>query len=217
MLGEKSSYNPNIHKRKSIRLKGYDYSKAGLYFITICCKNRIPHFGNISNGKMILNQYGIIAHNEWANTPFIRPNIELGEFIIMPDHMHAIIRICTGVLHTPVHIPHTRNDIPHTDDRTGVLHTPYDIPESHNHRGVCNTPLRSPSQTIGALIRGYKSSVTKQLNSFNIDCPIWQRNYYEHIIRDEKSYQNISNYIINNPRKWAIDTCYKTENHYEKK
>lgn len=200
MLGEKPSYNPRIHKRKSIRLKPYDYSKAGLYFITICCKNRIPHFGNISNGKMILNQYGIIAHNEWANTPYIRPNIELGEFIIMPNHMHAIIKICTGILHTPIYIPHTPNDIPNTDDRMGVCNI------NDRSRGVCNTPLRSPSQTIGAIIRGYKSSVTKQLNSFNIDCPIWQRNYYEHIIRDEKSYQNISNYIINNPRKWATDT-----------
>lgn len=88
-----NKYNPHIHHRRSIRLKGYDYSQAGLYFITICCQDRICRFGNLVNGEMVLNEFGIIAYNEWLKTPEIRPNVELGAFIIMPNHMHGIIRL----------------------------------------------------------------------------------------------------------------------------
>ena len=86
-------YDPNIHQRRSIRLKGYDYSQAGLYFITICCQDRIYRFGNVVNGEMILNEYGQIAYDEWLKTPEVRPNVQLGEFIIMPNHIHGIIRL----------------------------------------------------------------------------------------------------------------------------
>jgi len=174
-----NKYNPNIHHRRSIRLKGYDYSQAGFYFITICVQDRASLFGEIENGKMKLNEYGKIAHNEWKRTPEIRPNVELGAFIIMPNHMHGIIHIiCRGVLNSP------------------------------DNRGVCNTPLLSPSQTIGAIVRGYKSSVTKQLGLLNLNQKIWQRNYYVHIINKNQSYQNISNYIVNNPAKWNGDKFY---------
>ncbi len=194
-----NKYNPHIHHRRSIRLKGYDYSQAGLYFITICCQDRICRFGHIENGKMVLNHWGQIAHNEWAKTPEIRPNVELGEFIIMPNHIHGIIRLSTagrGELHSP---------LLHSPDPSGECKTSDDS-------GVCKTPLRSPSQTVGAIVRGYKSSVTKQINMMGLfDTPIqiWHRNYWEHIIRDEQSYQRISNYIINNPRKWDNDKFYK--------
>tara|TARA_R110002124_G_scaffold287328_1_gene472952 strand:- start:62143 stop:62400 length:258 start_codon:yes stop_codon:yes gene_type:complete len=77
-----SKYNPNIHHRRSFRLKGYDYSQAGLYFITICFQSRISRFGEVIIGEMILNECGEIAHNEWLNTPKIRTNVELGEFVI---------------------------------------------------------------------------------------------------------------------------------------
>jgi len=88
-----NKYNPHIHHRGSIRLKGYDYSQAGLYFITICCQDRIYRFGHVENGKMILNEFGIIAHDEWLNTPKIRPNVELRKFVIMPNHIHGIIQM----------------------------------------------------------------------------------------------------------------------------
>ena len=127
-----NKYNPHAHHRKSIRLKGYDYSQAGLYFITICCQDRICRFGNVFNGQMILNAYGIIAFNEWLKTAELRPNVELGEFIIMPNHMHAIIRLSgRGELHSP------NND-------TTELHSP-------DQMGVCKTLLRSPSQTVGVI------------------------------------------------------------------
>lgn len=172
-------YNPNIHQRRSIRLKGYDYTQAGLYFITICCQDRICRFGTVENGEMILNEYGQIAHDEWMKTPQIRHHVELGEFIVMPNHIHGIIRLLgRGELHSPI------------------------------EKGVFDTPLRSPSQTVGAVVRGYKSSVTKQLGLMGFTEKLWQRNYYEHIIRNEQSHQAISEYIRNNPAKWHDDKFY---------
>lgn len=204
-------YDFSNRKRRSIRLKGYDYSQAGLYFITICCENRICRFGKIQNGEMILNEYGRIAYNEWEKTPDIRNHVELGEFIIMPNHIHGIIRL--GELHSP------KNETRCTDK----LHSPENKSTSHSNfgecnskydrgkwnskydRGECNSPLRSPSQTVGAIVRGYKSSVTKQLNLMGFHGKLWQRNYYEHIIRNEQSHHRISHYIINNPAKWQMD------------
>ncbi|HUW05769.1 MAG TPA: transposase [Williamwhitmania sp.] len=171
------AYNPEKHHRRSIRLKGYDYARAGLYFITLCCQNRACLFGNIENGVMVLNEYGHIACNEWMKTTEIRNNVELGEFVIMPNHIHGIVRLLGR----------------------GELDSP-------NKQGVCDTPLRSPSQTIGAIVRGYKSSVTKQLGLLGFNEKIWQRNYHEHIIRDEQSYMKISDYIINNPANWDRDS-----------
>ena len=200
-------YDPKIHHRKSIRLKGYDYARAGLYFITLCVQNRAYLFGNISDGRMHLNAYGQIAKEEWENTGIIRKNCTIEEFIIMPDHFHAILSIDYAIKKT--------EDI-------GVF--------------------KSPSQTIGAIIRGYKGATTKRIkglirdNNPNISSAgelqfaptefaptefglkgqkstktidlsksIWQRDYYESIIRDERAYLNIKNYIINNPTKWEND------------
>lgn len=88
-----SNYNPKYHHRRSIRLKGYDYTQEGLYFITLCIQDREPIFGEIKNGEMHLNAFGKIAENEWLNTPNIRDNVSLHEHIIMPNHMHGIIEI----------------------------------------------------------------------------------------------------------------------------
>ena len=173
-----TKYNPDIHHRRSIRLKGYDYSQAGLYFITICTKNREHLFGQIENGIMILNEFGEIANNEWSKTADIRDNVELLEYIIMPNHMHGIILL---------------NDM---DDRRG-------------------TARRAPTMQFGkpiprslpTIIRAFKSAVTKQINILRNKpgMPVWQRNYYEHIIRNEKSYYRIAEYIIYNPLKWQDD------------
>ena len=237
------NYNPAIHHRRSIRMKGYDYSQEGLYFVTICCYNRECLFGDVVNGEMVLNEFGTIACNEWLNTTNIRKNVELDVFVIMPNHMHGII-ILNGVngrgeLHSPqLHLTHnsiadnkmnecnfpdnviTDNVI--SDNKLGECNFPDNVITdnvitnnvitnnviSDNKLGECNSPLRGPSNNIGAIVRGYKSSVTKQLNLLNIGCTIWQRNYHEHIIRNEKSYQTIAEYIINNPSKWNDDKFY---------
>ena len=247
------SYYPNTHNRRSIRLKGYNYSQAGLYFITICCYNRECLFGNVVNGEMVFNEYGTIACNEWFNTPNIRKNVELDVFVIMPNHMHGII-ILNGVtgrgeLHSPHNVitgikmgdniitgiktgDNIITDIKTGDNiitgikmgdniitgiKMGECNFPNneigDIKMGDNiitdiKMGECNSPLRGPSNNIGAIVRGYKSSVTKQFNLLNIGCTVWQRNYYEHIIRNEKSYQTIAEYIVNNPSKWNDDKFY---------
>ncbi|MBW6490379.1 MAG: transposase [Lentimicrobium sp.] len=210
-------YNPAKHHRRSIRLKGYDYSQAGLYFITICTQNRACLFGRIENGEMILNEYGQIAYNEWAKTPEIRNNIELCDFVIMPNHIHGIVRLLgRGELHSPdnsneLHSPDNSNEL-HSPDNSNELHSPDNSNELHSpdntpdNKGVLHTPLRSPSQTIGAIVRGYKSSVTKQFGLLGFNQKLWQRNYHEHIIRNEQSYLKISEYIINNPANWNNDS-----------
>ncbi len=196
-MAGKLTFNPNIHHRRSTRLKGFDYAEAGLYFITVCCHGRACSFGNIENDEMILNEFGRIAHNEWLKTTAIRSNVELHDFVIMPNHIHGIIQIIhtprRGVLNTP-----TLN----THENQGVCNTLM-------QQGVCNTPLRSPSQTIGAIIRGYKSSVTKQLNLIGFTGQLWQRNYYEHIIRNNRSYLHISKYIFDNPKNWQDDVFFQ--------
>lgn len=171
------------HNRKSIRLKEYDYSQEGLYFITICCQDGICRFGHIENDEMICNQYGIVAYNEWMKTPQIRSNITLHEFVVMPNHIHGIIEINHDTeLYSQnrrgeLYIPNRMNEL-HTKNCRGELHSPiskgvFDTPQQAP-KGVFNTPqqtdcnssrLRSPSQTIGAIVRGYKSAVTKQLNA----------------------------------------------------
>ena len=201
------TYNPIIHHRRSIRLNGYDYAQAGAYFITICTKNRQCLFGHVEYDKMILTDAGNIAYNEWLKTPHIRPNVVLDVFIIMPNHIHGII-IITNDRRGESNSPKKYDG----ENRRGELHSPCLI------MGECNSPLQSqrlsppqsPSQTIGAIVPGYKSAVTKQIKLLdNTIDTVWQRNYYEHIIHDARAYQNISNYIINNPLKWPADKFYE--------
>jgi REP element-mobilizing transposase RayT len=207
------SHNSSIHQRHGIRLKGYDYSQNGWYFITICCHGKICRFGRIENGRMVLNEYGKIAYDEWLKTSNMRPNIQLDEFIVMPNHIHGIIGITDNVGDGN---DGNDGDGNGNDDRRGVLHTPCDHISVSNgssggnegNTGVCNTPLRSPSNTIGAIIRGYKSAVTKQMHELGFCDAIWQRNYYEHIIRNEQSHQTISDYIICNSERWQDDKFY---------
>jgi len=171
---------------------------------------------------MKLNEFGTIAYNEWMKTPKLRPQIELGAFIIMPNHIHGIIQILgRGELHSPyspetnelhssetneLNSPETNKLNSPENNIKGECNSPYS-PEI-DMRGEYNSPLRSPSQTVGAIVRGYKSSVTKQLKCLGFDEKLWQRNYYEHIIRNEQSFQTISAYIINNPAKWTDDKFY---------
>lgn len=193
-MKKNSSYDPKKHHRRSIRLKGYDYGQAGLYFITICCQDRICHFGRVENGIMHLSQYGQIAHDEWLKTPEIRPNVELGAFVIMPNHMHGIVCITYKM----EGLPETTEDISVQEDKNG------DIVEAPSEKGLSRPPLRGPSQTIGAIVRGYKGSVTKQARVLGLVGKLWQRDYHDRIIWTKRAYNNISRYIINNPAKWGI-------------
>ena len=144
--------------------------------MTICTHSRKCLFGQINEGEMIFNNFAKIIHNEWIKTGQIRENVKLDEFVIMPNHLHGIIFISN-------------------DDRRGVL------------QYAPTNEFRSPSQTIGSIIRGFKSTTTKQINkSRNTPrLPLWQRNYYEHVIRNVDDFNSVREYIINNPLRWAND------------
>lgn len=199
------------HHRQSIRLPGYDYRDGGMYFVTICTQNRKPIFGNVRNNIVGLSDIGCIVAQELQNTEIIRPYVTMDTWIIMPNHIHMIAWI------HPLDCPCCRMNI--NDHGRGVAcnaPTYYDI----------GSQLTGPSsQSLGAIIRGFKSACTKQINlqrdaSMTNIIPrtgvgrgvaryaptcgptIWQRNYYEHIIRSENERLRIRRYIMNNPAQW---------------
>ncbi len=171
--------HPDHHHRRSIRLPEYDYATVGAYYVTLCACGRECLFGEIVRGQMRLNDAGRIIQEEWQRTPQLRPNVELDAFITMPNHLHGIIVI--------------------TESRRGVLQYAPTIGQ--------NPGFRSPSQTLGAIVRGFKSAVTRRVNTRHNTQgnKLWQRNYYEHVIRDEKDLKEIRRYIAVNPRLWKYD------------
>jgi putative transposase len=179
-------YNPDIHHRRSVRLKGYDYSKKGLYFITICIQNYLCLFGNIKKGEMKLNNAGLMIKHQWQALIHRFDKIKLHEFIVMPNHFHGIVEFVGAPL------VGVQNTVPST---------------SGQPQGI--------APTVGDVVGVYKSLTTndyiqnvKQNNWQRFNKKLWQRNYYEHIIRDEISYHQISEYIQTNPLKWGDDTYY---------
>ncbi|NDJ75482.1 MAG: transposase [Chloroflexi bacterium] len=184
MFDTGNRYDPDRHHRRSIRLKGYDYAHEGAYFVTICVFEHECLLGEVVNGVVELSEFGSVVEREWLHTPDIRPQVDLDYFVIMPNHIHGILVI---------------ND----DGPVGAY---------------CNTPLQttdqtrlqSPSQTVGAMVRGFKAAVTKRVNIMRESpgAPFWQRNYYEHIIRNEQSLYTIRHYVATNPARWAEDRYY---------
>jgi len=175
-------YNPQIHHRRSIRLQDYDYSSEGAYFVTMCTQNRECLFGEIVNGEMILNEYGKIVEQCWNDLPNHYDNIELDAYVIMPDHFHGIIFIVSV---------DSVNAIDSVDSvSVGAIH---ELPR-----------LRRRKMLLPKIVGRFKMNSAKQINLMR-NTPgisVWQRNYYEHIIRNDKSLENIRNYIINNTSKW---------------
>lgn len=178
-------YNPLIHNRNSIRLQGFDYSSEGAYFLTICTHQKQMLFGKIIYGQMNLNQFGLIVRDEWEKSAIIRAEIEMGEYVIMPNHMHAIVIIRRGV-------------------RPNAPTTPNDKTNGQNNFSGLQ------SKTIGSLISGFKSTVTKQINLIRNSPgePVWQRNYWDHIIRNDESFDRIVDYINTNPTNWDQDQLF---------
>jgi REP element-mobilizing transposase RayT len=166
------SYNPDKYHRRSTRLKGYDYSQTGAYFVTVCSLERGFVFGKIAEGQMRLNPLGEIVQACWRCLPQHFWHLELDAFVLMPNHVHGII-VFNGV---------------------GAQHA---APLPHNV-----TP-----GSLGAIVRSFKSAATKRINDGRgtPGAPIWQRNYYEHIVRNEDELHRIRQYIVNNPLQWALD------------
>ncbi len=197
------NFDPQKHHRRSIRLKGYDYSQSGGYFITICQQNRECLFGNIVEGEMSLNLWGNIVMECWYNLPSHYSNIELDEFIIMPNHLHGIMFIVDDAVGARSPRPDSpRPDLSHPDspDKENII-----FQETIGAIGA--TERRPYVVTLGKIVAYFKYQSTKRLNEINGSpgMRIWQRNYYEHIIRDEKELYAIRKYIIDNPLQWMVD------------
>ena len=188
-------FDPQKHHRHSIRLQGYDYSQAGAYFVTIVTWQREMLFGEIVDGVMVLNDFGKIVQWEWLDLPKRFKYLELGTYIIMPNHVHCIL-----IFHD--HVGATRQGL--TDALAGK-----EPMQTIDSDGIDGSPLpRGPKPaSLGAIMSQFKSRVTKRLWKIPAlkNTPIWQRNYYEHIIRSESEMDRITRYIESNPSMWMDD------------
>ena len=188
------TFSPDIHHRRSIRLKDYDYSSVGAYFVTICVLNRECLFGDIVDGEMKPFDSGKIVETVWGELPERFPNVEMGEFIVMPNHFHGIIILTVGAgLGPPDSGPPDSgppNDNGPPDDK------------SQTNKGAAS---RAP--TLGDVICAFKSISTIRINRLlaRSGIPIWQRNYHERVIRNEAELNSILEYIRNNPINWPND------------
>lgn len=174
------TYDPGRHHRRSIRLKGYDYSQAGAYFITICTQDRVCLFGEIVDGEMRLNDMGRMVEFTWFDLPNHVDGLVLDAFVVMPNHVHGIL-VIVGAGSTEPAPTGSAPTVPNTggEKRHG-------LPE---------------------IVRQFKTFSSRRINEYRHTpgMPVWQRNYYEHIIRNEESLNRIRQYIADNPLQWALD------------
>jgi len=178
------------HHRRSVRLKDYDYAQPGAYFVTVCTQERACLFGHVVNGEMRLNDAGEVVRKEWFNTATIRPYVRLNEneCVIMPNHLHAIVWIVYDVGATG------------RSPETSCTSSP-------DGRSPASSPNGPKHGSIGAIMAGFKSVTAKRINQMRgtPGTKVWQRNYHEHVIRDEASLNAIRQYIMGNPARWAED------------
>jgi REP-associated tyrosine transposase len=178
--------NPLSHHRRSIRLNGYDYSQPGAYFVTIVSHKRQNLFGEITHDEMHLNGIGVIIEEEWQRLPQRFPHVRTDIMIVMPNHLHGILVLeCRG---------------------TGA--TANDPNSVENPRAPTAERFGQPTPgTIPTIIRSYKSSVTQRVAWMpgRTGRPLWQRNYYEHVVRNEADLNRIRQYILDNPTGWPMD------------
>ena len=157
-------YDPDRHHRRSIRLPGHDYAGGGSYFVTICTQGRECLFGDAIDGNVVLLPFGQIVAQEWRTSAAVRPTLRLDAFVVMPNHVHGIVTIVD------------ENVGAHSDaPRRGAL-----------LRAPTSGAVTRPPRTIGAFVGAFKGAVTRRINALRdtAGSPVWQRNYYEHVIRD---------------------------------
>ena len=225
-------YNSNIHHRRSIRLKRYDYTQRGAYFVTICTHQRNCLFGEIVDGEIKLNTNGEIARGSWLSIPRHFKNVELDEFVIMPNHLHGIIIIESSEVagealanqdFSQLFSEVAGEALANQDfsqsfsEVAGEALANQDFSQQQNLSSQCFAPTvytgetvkinGTKPQSLAAITQNYKSVSTRQINRMNKakGNVIWQRNYYEHIIRNEEALNNICEYIVNNPINWVKD------------
>lgn len=182
--------------KKARRLQGYDYRWAGLYFVTICTQGREPYFGDVVNGEMIVSDEGQIAFDYWLEIAQPWPHVMLGEFVVMPNHVHGIIG-----LENPSE-KYAILPVPGTNTKATIL----DGPAKNQEMAALAPKVGSLSHIIGL----YKSACTKIIRSVSTEPFGWQPRFYDRIIRSQRELENIEQYILNNPTNWEQDQLFKT-------
>jgi REP element-mobilizing transposase RayT len=193
---------PDIHHRRSIHLQGYDYAQAGAYFFTICTQNRECLFGEVADGETILNEAGRMVEAMWDGLPGRFPTVELDQFVVMPNHIHGILVLVGAQFIVPPTPPHQgaidrAPTIGRQTTKDAINHTPTTRPQ--------NQDVINHAPTLGEIIRAFKAVTTRQIRLVGRQEFRWQRNYYEHVIRDEDSLNRIREYIATNPLRWELD------------
>lgn len=178
----------NKYRIPSARWQNWDYRWAGAYFITICTQNREHYFGEIVNGQMQLSHTGVIADILWHEIPHHAKHVELGAFVVMPNHVHGVLILTETVL-VELHA----TSLPSTEQKNEQM-----------------AMISPKSNSISTIVRSYKAAVTKHARRLGFEFQ-WQTRFHDHVIRDDESFQKISNYIINNPANWREDKFCKAE------
>ena len=196
-------YDPAKHHRRSIRLKGYDYAQAGAYFVTLCVQGRECVLGDVVDGHRMLNDAGQRADQLWPAVADHFADVEIDTWVTMPNHVHAIIVIGRGMVSTPtVSTPNNEEMGGEKGGETPPLH-------GGGGRGVVSRPTVS-RPTLGQIVAYFKYQTTKSINQMR-ETPgarFWQRNYWEHVIRDETDLNRVRRYIQTNPLRWVDDQLH---------
>lgn len=174
--------------RRSLRLKGFDYTQTAVYFVTLCCNRRACLFGEVVRGEMVLNAWGEVVAQEWLRSFEMREELGLDAWVVMPNHFHGLVWFDRAVL-----------------ERLGAIQR-----EAATEGSPASGPwpLRRRARSLGSMIAGFKAASTRRINQLRHTAapPIWQRNYHEIIVRDDRMLHNVRAYIRNNPRSWSGDS-----------
>ncbi len=209
----------NKYRGQSTRKQSWDYSSEGSYFITICTKNKQHFFGKIRDGKMMLSEIGKVVEAEWIKSIAMRPEmeIELGEFVVMPNHFHAIINIVrrAATHRGPECVPNADggahrapSSAEFSSIENSVSENLAEMRHGRTDASAKKNQFGAQSNNIASIIRGFNSAVTCWCKKNDYPNFGWHPLFHDHIIRDEKAYLNISNYIRNNPLNWEKD-CFQ--------
>ena len=218
-----NQYDPDIHHRRTVRFHEFDYSEQGLYFVTICVHEQRSLFGRIVDGEMQFNLPGKIANKYWTSIGTHFPNTFLHEFVIMPNHIHGIIEITGGGVGArfiaPCNDMQNNNDFSNRDTiNQGTVVT--NVTKGAINRaptaagGFAGTKNPMSDVNLARIIRWYKGRTTFECRKKQLTFA-WQRDYYEHIVRNNDDYFRIVEYITNNPAKWHEDRFCNVENTYK--
>jgi len=183
----------NKYRIESARLQGWDYRNAGEYFITICTHNRVHHFGECKNDKMKLSTIGLIVQGCWFEIGRLNHHVQLGEFIVMPNHIHGVLILDEM-----------------DDDNVETLHcnvsSATDNTNKSNNKSQHFSEISPKSGSVSRMLGSFKSACSNHIHKVFPDIGFdWQERFHDHIIRNDASFVRISNYIANNPLKWEED------------